>query len=95
MNLSDTDRLEIWEKGFVDECYDPAMYRRDAYGTLMKWTSYGKITSLGWEADHIYPKSRGGSNAVWNLRPLNWLNNRIKQDDILALAKQLGVEHLI
>jgi hypothetical protein len=34
-----------------------------------------RVTSAIWEIDHTHPSALGGPDAIWNLRPLNYLNN--------------------
>lgn len=68
-----SQRLLVWEKGFAALGYDPEEFRRDKYGALIKRSDYGKQRSpYGWEVDRIRPESRGGLNALSNLRPLHW-----------------------
>ena len=83
MSWNDTKLQKIWEKGAVDPEYDPAMYRKDACGAWMKRTLHGTHEKYGWEVDHIIPVSKGGTDALDNLRPLHWENNRKKQDGTL------------
>lgn len=74
---------QVWIKGRVIPNYSPNEWRYDTYGTPMKYGDYGKIDSkYGWEVDHIYPSSKGGSDALNNLQPLQWENNRKKGDTI-------------
>jgi len=42
---------------------------------------YGKLETEGWEVDHIKPVSRGGGDELENLQPLQWENNRFKDDN--------------
>lgn len=70
----------IWQKGKTDLKYDGRIYRQDSYGRWMKRDEYGQCTQFGWEVDHIMPVSRGGSDALSNLQPLHWENNRRKSD---------------
>ncbi|MFC1835290.1 HNH endonuclease signature motif containing protein [Thermodesulfobacteriota bacterium] len=58
-----------WGKG-VNEV------RIDAFGSLIRFRDYGSRQSVyGWEIDHITEIALGGTDAIWNLRPLNWVNN--------------------
>lgn len=61
---------------------NPDTHRQDPYGNTMYKTSYGKATPMGWEVDHIQPKSRGGSDATRNLQAMNTSVNRSKGDTL-------------
>ena len=70
---------EIWEKGRPIPNYSPDVYRHDVCGAPMMWSEYGKQTKHGWTVDHITPVSRGGTDELSNLRPLQWENNAKRQ----------------
>lgn len=80
-------KLAVWNKGKVcvqnGITHDATIWRWDAYGNVMKYSDHGNTNSKhGWEIDHIYPVSRGGSNTLDNLQPLQWQNNRSKGDRV-------------
>ena len=81
--FSDSQIKQIWdEKGIIVEGYDKDLYRKDAAGAWIAFSMYGNRDSvLGWEIDHVWPKSKGGGEHPENLRPLNWRNNDSKGDD--------------
>ena len=68
----------IFSKGRVIKGHPSHLYRRDIYGNTIYRPSYGKETGMGWEVDHITPRSKGGSDALRNLQPLQWKANREK-----------------
>lgn len=72
--------VHIWNKAYPINGYNPDLLRLDDYGNPISFSDYGKNSPYSWEIDHIYPKSRGGSDDLDNLRPLNTQANRIKGD---------------
>jgi len=71
---------KIWEKARIDGNNDANVFRKDVCGAWIARGQYGQTTQYGWEVDHIVPLSRGGSEALSNLQPLQWENNRKKRD---------------
>ena len=64
--------------------YDPARFRKDVAGAWMEWSKFGDASNelgLGWEIDHLKPVAKDGTDNLYNLRPLQWKNNRSKGDD--------------
>ena len=71
----------VWQKGRIVQGYDPKLYRQDVCGWWMARQAYGTLGDHGWEIDHIMPVARGGTDALINLQPLHWRNNRHKGDN--------------
>ena len=69
---------DVWDKGQKMRGKDPDLYRKDKLGNPMYKPSYGKSTSMGWEIDHSKPQSKGGTDHLNNLQPLNTAANRQK-----------------
>ncbi len=61
---------------------NPDKYRKDPYGKTMYKASHGKSSDMGWDVDHIKPKSKGGKDTTKNLQALNSSINRSKGDTL-------------
>lgn len=69
---------EVWAKAKKPRGMDSSLYRKDIFGNLMYYHSYGKNTDMGWEIDHSRPKCKGGTDHLNNLQAMNTLANRKK-----------------
>ncbi len=79
---SKKDVEQVWEKAKPIRGKDPDVWRRDSEGNKLRHGSYGTQGEYGWEIDHHYPQSKGGSDNLKNLKPLHWEANREKSDKI-------------
>ena len=72
---------KVWAKGAIVTGNDPNVYRQDRCGAWMQRSKHGdRADDLGWEVDHIIPTSKGGTDDMDNLQPLQWINNSDKAD---------------
>jgi len=71
----------VWEKAQMIPGYNPDIWRKDFADAWINRNAYGTTGLYGWEIDHRMPQAKGGSDALQNLYPCQWENNRTKGDD--------------
>lgn len=70
----------VWAKARRVKGKNPNLYRRDYHGNVIYKPAYGRNSPMGWQVDHIWPKSRGGTNARRNLQALQTAENQRKSN---------------
>jgi len=81
-NPSEEEKKKVFFKGNKVKGKNSDKYRRDAYGKIIYYASYGKDSAMGWNRDHIIPLTRGGSHDITNLQPLNSSINKSKGNSL-------------
>jgi hypothetical protein len=71
---------QAWKKTKKIKNRNPATWRKDDFGNILRYGSYGTEGEYGWEIDHIKPKAKGDYDQPKNLRALFWKKNREKSD---------------
>ena len=81
-NLTDKEIEEVWQKANIIPNNNPNIYRQDYAGAWIRRDLYGRTdTEYGWEIDHRKPLTLDGTYDKSNLDPLQWNNNRTKDDN--------------
>lgn len=78
---------KVWSEAKVIKGKSPDTHRTDPYGNVIYKSSYGKLTAMGWEVDHINPKSKGGSDCLVNLQALSSKVNRLKSNSLIKKSR--------
>lgn len=78
MSFSEEMIQKVWEKGAPIKGKNPDVYRSDIYGNEMYRSSYGQDTPKGWSIDHSKPQSKGGTDHLNNLQPMQMAANKSK-----------------
>jgi hypothetical protein len=69
---------QIWDKGSTIKGKNPNLHRTDIYGNEIYKYSYGKDSNKGWSVDHSKPVSKGGTDHLNNLQPMQSIENKRK-----------------
>lgn len=70
----------VWQKARRVKGKNPNLYRRDSQGNLIYKPAYNRDSPMGWQVDHIWPRSKGGSDARRNLQALQTGANKRKSN---------------
>jgi len=70
----------VWQKARRVKGKNPNLYRRDSQGNLIYKPAYDRDSPMGWQVDHIWPRSKGGSDAHRNLQALQTGANKRKSN---------------
>jgi hypothetical protein len=74
-------KRNVWNKGRTIPGAAAAAWRTDPQGWIIHFDDHGNHASpYGWEMQHLLPKSRGGTDQLFNLQPVNVSRRREGQD---------------
>lgn len=72
----------VWQKAEPQPNNNPDVFRKDYAGAWICREKYGdRKSEFGWEIDHLKPISKGGTDELFNLLPLQWENKVQKGDE--------------
>lgn len=77
----------VWNKARPVKGENPNLYRRDAQGNVIYKPAYNRDSPMGWQVDHVWPRSKGGSDARMNLQALQTGANKRKSNKTPRGAK--------
>nr|WP_317054348.1 HNH endonuclease domain-containing protein [Roseovarius sp. W115]MDV2927891.1 HNH endonuclease domain-containing protein [Roseovarius sp. W115] len=77
----------VWNKARPVKGKNPNLYRRDSQGNVIYKPAYNRSSRMGWQVDHIWPRSKGGSDAGRNLQALQTSANKRKSNKIPGRSK--------
>lgn len=84
---------QVWELARTVEGFNPNIVRKDACGAWIMRNQYNnRDSAFGWEIDHVYPLSMGGTDDAINLRAMQWENNVSKGDDYPVYKSKIQAE---
>lgn len=70
-------KRQVWNKARIVPGADPAVWRKDPRGAVIRYADHGNRESpYGWVIHHVIPPSQGGGDALSNLQPLNTSRRR-------------------
>lgn len=72
----------VWGKAKPVKGKNSNLYRQDSFGNTIYKPAYGRNSRMGWQVDHIYPQSKGGSSAPKNLQALQTSANKRKSNKV-------------
>jgi HNH endonuclease len=80
MAFDEATKLAAWNKGKLLETTIPKFTAKTnvTHGCSSQSTETEIPCTDGWEIDHITSQDHGGTDALSNLRPLQWKNNASK-----------------
>jgi hypothetical protein len=95
MNYTQQIIDEAWTKATIVANANPDVLRKDACGAWIRRDMYlVRNSEYGWEIDHIFPMSKGGTTRKENVRALQWQNADSKGDDYPYYTAQVTADNL-